>query len=146
MMSEELSKRADALRARFKVLEGVPGSGYHDGDRNQARNDLYLAPQKNGLSKASEHLVCFTDQDEEMVYFAGSDADKAWELVTAWYNAVKSTDLSNAPGTVRKLALRTVPRLSVKDGILAVKLCDWNDVHWILEEAKVGLHGQPFRE
>lgn len=145
-MLDTLSARANALRDRYKVLEGVPGSGYHDNDRNLARTDLFLAPQKNGLQKCSEQLVFFTDFDDEIVYFVGDDADKAMDLIQKWFESAKKEDIASAPGTTRKLFLKTVPKLSVKDGVLAIWLCDWNDVASIFEEAKVGFMGLPFNE
>jgi hypothetical protein len=95
-MSKQLAERADAIRARFKELEGKPGSGYHDGDRHYVRIDLvehpanrFVAPQKNGLPPASKHLVAFFDHDEETVTFVGDDAKKALDVVKGVGHAVR---------------------------------------------------------
>jgi hypothetical protein len=155
-MSAELAKRADELRAKYKVLEGIPGTGHHDNDRNPARADLFAAPQKapdpnrpgHTLPRASEHLVPFYDHDgEEAVHFVGADAEAAHKALSGWAARYKGKDPSGLPGTERKLILRIVPRLAVgaADGLprLTVRLADWNDVVYALYQMGVGLSGQP---
>lgn len=141
-----LVTRADAVRARFKVLESVPGSGWHDNDRDHGRTSQLVAPQHNGFPRASEFLVCFTDPDEEQVHFAGADAEKAIAVFQHWLTANKRLDLTNCTGQERKLFLKLIPKLKIVNGLLSIWLSDWNDLHYVLEEARVGLHGLPFEE
>ncbi len=150
-MSADLVKRANAVRAEFKKLESVAGSGYHDNDRNPARNDLFLAPQKNGLPRASESLVAFFDHDDmETVEFVGPDAQKADAALKNWLQKNSKGDPSNRPGTERKLILRTLPRLKLEqvDGQprLSIWLTDWNDVLYALQAEGVAVAGLPLEE
>lgn len=147
----DLTARADDLRACFKRLEGIRGTGYHDEDRDLTQQHLgpharKVAPQANGLSRCSEQPVAFTDFEEEQVFFAGEDADKVMALLTEFHAKYKSMDMTNAPGTIRKLILKIIPKLKVNDGLLMIWLCDWNDVLWLLENSKVGILGRAFVE
>lgn len=136
---------ADGIRSKYAILEDIPGSGFHDNDRNHVNQTLFTAPQKNGLCRASENLVYFTDRDEEVVYFFGSDAERAYELILKWTDSFKRVNMANAPGTARNLYLRLIPKVSVKDGVLAIWLCDWNDFHWLLvDEMRVGMTGNEY--
>lgn len=145
-MSAKLLKRANDHRAHFKNLEGVKGSGFHDDDRNPARNDLFLAPQKNGEVRMSERLVHFTDHEEEDQCFVGPDAEKAFAALQAWRKKCDGSN-PNLPGTDRKLFHKIIPKLAIEnvDGVprLCVWLCDWNDVVHALHAEGVGLLGLP---
>lgn len=150
-MSAALKKRADDLRASYKQLEAVRGSGYHDDDKNPANPTLHLAPQRNGLPRMSEHVVAFFDHDgDETVEFVGDDAKRAHDALQQWLARNKKGDPTNKPGTERKLIQRLIPRLSVEtvDGLprLSVWLCDWNDVLFALQAEGVGVAGLPFEE
>ena len=58
----ELIRRADIVRDWFRVREGVRGSGWHDQDRNSTIPERPLAPQMNGLPKASTNAVYFMEE------------------------------------------------------------------------------------
>lgn len=141
-MSDELIARAEAVRARYRVLESCPGSGYHDDDRNVARPERFQAPQRNGLPRASDHLVAFFDHAGEEVLFAGPDATRAWDALQAWFWKARQQDPLNLSGTERKLLGRIVPRLQLHDGLLAVRLDQWNDVLAALHSEGMGISGQ----
>lgn len=146
-MSQELLKRADEIRAKNKVLEGVKGSGFHDDDRNVARPEMFAAPQRNGLPRIGDHLVPFFDYDNmEQVIFVGPDAEKAMAALKTWYDRPKG-DVVSLPGTDRKLMLKVIPRLKLEtvDGLprLTIWLCDWNDVLQALYAEGIGLSGAP---
>lgn len=150
-MSAELVRRADAIREQAKLLESVPGSGLHDSDRNPARSDLFLAPQKNGLPRKSEHLVFFTDSPGEEIVFAGTDAERAAAALRAWAKKIAKLDPVSLTGTERKLLTRIVPRLATTtagDGVplLRVRLDQWNDVLFALYAEGAGLSGAPLEE
>lgn len=143
-MSQDLIKRADELRSRFKVLESVKNSGYHDEDRDHVRTDRHIAPQKNGFPPASQHLVMFTDYIEENVHFAGRDAEKVMACLKEWESENKGLDFFSATGTDKKLIIRIIPRLKVVDGVLTIRLSEWNDVLSVLVAKKVGLQGRAY--
>ncbi len=143
--------RANAIRARAKVLEGVKGSGFHDDDRNPARTDLYLAPQRNGLPRCSEHVVFFSDSAGEEVLFAGADADRAGTALAEWERKARKLDPLALTGTERKLLTRILPRLKREIAadsvpVLRVRLDTWNDVLHALYAEGLGLSGAPLEE
>jgi hypothetical protein len=159
-MSAKLLERANAHRAGFKVKESVPGSGHHDNDRNPTRPDLFVAPHRKPHptqpgqffgTKCSEQLVAFFDHSaDEEVHFVGPDADKALACVKAWLAKNAKGDLSNAPGTVRALAMRIAPKLAVRtvDGQprLTVRLSAWNDVLHAIQAEGQDVLGLPLEE
>ncbi len=138
-MHEELVSRSDALKQRFAVLRTIRGSGHHDEDRNPAKPERFLAPQKNGLPPASDHIVCFRDDLNERMVFVGQDAKAVFGALQEWYDANRHINLSSATGTHRKLFLDIIPRLTMKDGVVEIRHSVWNDVLSVLDEAKVGL-------
>lgn len=142
--------RAVALRERFKTLESVRGSGYHDADTSPVDGKTLIAPQKNGLPKASEQLVFFCDSIEECNWFVGDDAKTAFKILRDWLERSHRTDLTTATGTVRKLALKLIPRLKLQEieGVAALMIwhSDWNDFHMVFDEAACGLQGRAFEE
>jgi len=150
MDAKQLITRADALRAKYKLLESVPGSGYHDNDRNLARPDLFLAPQKNGLSRASERVVFFADYPGEEVLFVGEDARRALAAIQSWEKKARKIDQLSLTGTERKLLTRIVPRLAIEPldnhELLCVRLDQWNDVLHALYAEGLGLSGLPLEE
>lgn len=151
MNGAELVRRANAIRERAKLLESVKGSGFHDEDRNPARTDLYLAPQKNGLPRCSEHVVFFSDFAGEEVLFAGTDADRAGKALAEWERKARKLDPLSLTGTERKLLTRILPRLRAvladdSVPVLCVRLDTWNDVLHALYAEGLGLSGAPLEE
>jgi hypothetical protein len=114
-ISQELFARAEAIRARSKTLESVPGSGYHDDDEDhkgrlftsQNRPDESRPGKK--LPRASEHPVPF--YGERTVEVVDPDAEKARAALDAYYEGKKTGDaaLFSYTGTERNL-LTLIPR------------------------------------
>lgn len=151
MNGAQLVERANAIRAKAKLLESVKGSGLHDDDRNPARSDLYLAPQRNGLPRQSEHVVFFSDFPGEEVIFAGEDAKRAAAALAAWRAKTEKIDPMQLTGSERKLLVRILPRLVLAPGeggipLLRVRLDTWNDVLMALYAEGVGLSGAVLEE
>jgi hypothetical protein len=170
-MSKKLVKRADDLRAKYKSLEVVKGSGYHDDDRNPTRPELFLSPQRAGYRagdpppaawppRMSEHLVGFYDHhDFEQVHFAGPDADKALAALKAFHAKIEAKmkeaertgqdAYASLTGTERKLR-HLIPRLAIEteDGVkvLSLWLSDWNDHLHALQSENIGVTGLPLVE
>ncbi len=162
-MSKELLARAEKLRALYKEWEtrpqvqGTRGFGHHPEDTDPSQEDPRIpkqmrrkvAPIHNGLPAASTHVVAFYDHDDmEQVHFVGPDAEKAYSACQSWLK--KHSDfkkLHNAPGSIRKLAMKVIPELKLDevDGLprLTVWLCDWNDVSGAIEQEGVGISGAP---
>lgn len=146
-MSQDLIRRADAVRARNKLLESVPGSGYHDDDRDHVHAHRHAAPQRNGLPRISDHIVPFYDHQGEDVVFAGEDATRALQALHSWRKKYAKLDPSGLTGTERKLLLRIIPRAVISPtGMLAFRLDIWNDVLYALQAEGVGLSGLPLEE
>ena len=145
-MSKEMLRQADEIRARFAVMESVPGSGYHDNDRNPTKNDIKIAPQANGYNKASLNLVPFVGEYE--VVFVGEDADKALEILRKWV----ATRLDPETGLTQKEAKMraAINKLHVRDVVevprLILRKPLWNDYMWILDTMGQGLSSLPFTE
>jgi hypothetical protein len=137
-MLESLVARAEAIRARGKVLESVPGSGYHVNDRDHT-GTKYLAPQRNGFNGPGENLVPFLGERD--VIFAGSDAPKALAAIRAWAAKYEVLSPHQMTGTQQKMIYAIIPRLAVKDELLTIWLSDWNDVLEALTSQGVGLSG-----
>lgn len=134
-MSQELVRRAEALRTRGKILQTIPGSGFHDSDRG--------SPQREGLSRAGEHLVPFWGEWD--VVFAGDDAAKALAALQAHHVKLQGLDPIILTGTERKL-LRAVPKQKLtkaEDGtdLLVLRLAEWNDFLEALYAQGAGLTG-----
>lgn len=159
MATEQLLSRADKVRAQFREWEthkqpdGTRGYGYHDTDvdLSQKHQDHRLqrkvAPQMNGLPKASESAVYFHDhEDLEQIHFVGPDADRVFKALQAWLGKPKGK-LHSMTGTLLKLTTEIVPKMKLEnhDGTpwLTFWLCDWNDVVYALNEMKVGICGAP---
>lgn len=142
-MYQELLKRAEELRSRNRLQETVRGSGYHDEDRDH--RGQYLAPQRNGLPRVSEHLIAFYGEYD--VLFLGGDAGDAFNRLQAWALKHKE-DLYdvNCPGSYRKL-LKIIPKqkLEERDGVpvLSLRLLEWNDFLLALYEMGLGISGLP---
>lgn len=148
-MWAELVKRADAIRQQAKGLEAVKGSGLHDDDRDPVNPGRFAAPQKNGFPRQSEHVVAFFDHgSREEVHFAGPDAEKVMETLTAWRGKPRG-EPSLLPGTERKLYFRIIPSLAIVIGSkdqtprVTIPLRDWNDVLFALQDSGLGVSGAP---
>jgi hypothetical protein len=155
-MSRELLIRAEAIKARNQVLESVPGSGYHDNDRDH--RSLLRAPHRRHLpggqrpgteplARISDHLVPF--YSERSIEFAGPCAERAFAALQSWYEAHRTSDaaaFSSYTGTDRKLLIE-IPKLAVKsvDGLpsLTIWRDTWNDVLHALYSQGIGLSGAP---
>lgn len=143
-MSHELLARAEALKARNRLLVTVPGSGYHDDDRNPTRPHLFAAQQHYGLKPVSENLVVFFGEYD--VTFVGDDAHAALAALRGWYDQNEIRDPWEMQGTEMKM-LRHVPRLAIADAggvpVLTLRRELWNDYLWVLEKMKISLTGNP---
>lgn len=144
-MSQELLQRADAIRARNKVLESVPGSGYHENDKDHLGR--LCAPHRRGLQRISDHVVPF--YGERDIHFVGSDAGRVLAALQAWYDGHKTTDaatFSSYTGTDRKL-LTIIPKLAAREvgGLPRLTLWkdEWNDFLHALHSQGIGLSGAP---
>ena len=120
----DLSERAEAIRARNRILESVPGSGFHDNDRD-AHNRL-AAPHRRHevggmaegsapLPRISEHLVAFMGR--RTATFAGADAERALEGLRGYVRGLDGMRHRDLTGTQQKL-LDEVPPLEIEDGRL----------------------------
>lgn len=144
---QEMLARVKQIRERALVLESVPNSGYHDEDRNPARPEKYLAPQRNGWPRLSENLVNFYAEYD--IIFVGPDAEKALAALYEWCDLNKNRDpweLSQN-GTEAKM-VRMIPKLKLSKNdcvpVLSLRRELWNDFLYVLHKMKVGLTGTPF--
>lgn len=144
-MTSELLDRADAIRARNKVLESVPGSGYHENDKDHLGR--YCAPHRRGLPRISDHVVAF--YGERTVEFVGPDAERTYAAIRAWHDEHKTIDaaiFASYTGTDRTL-LAAIPKLAVRqvDGVPHLVLWKdlWNDFLHALYSQGIGLSGAP---
>jgi hypothetical protein len=147
-----LAERAEAIKARNRLLESVPGSGYHPTDtdfRGQLRAPQCRhlpngqEPGSHPVPPISEHIVPFYDFDNHAVYFAGECAERAYAALQSYYEKWRTIDMAQFmmyTGTRRKL-LALIPKFKVRDGLLAVHLTDWNDILSALYDEGIGLSG-----
>lgn len=140
MNSAAYLAKADAVRAHALMLEGVPGSGYHDGDRDA--NGELRAPQNRGFCRASENLIGFFDGRD--VHFVGDDALRALRLIEQHVAKLQKRSTESLSGTDRKLIdMMTLGRNFTtgksEDGIeyLSLWLSAWSDFLAALEAEKV---------
>jgi hypothetical protein len=147
-VSQELLRRANAIRDRNRVLESVPGSGYHDNDKDHLGR--FCAPQRRGLPRISDHIVPF--YGERDVHFVGPDADRAMAALQKWLESHKTTDaavFSSYTGTDRKL-LTFISNITVSnvDGFprLVIWKDAWNDLLHALHSHGIGLSGAPLED
>lgn len=150
--SATLVKRADECRAHYKKLEETKGNYFHPETRLLVPHlppaaCSFTAPQKNGLPECSKSLVYFVDHEDEIVWFAGQDAEKALAAIQKWYDDNKGRDLTNATG-IDRARIKLIPKLKITDGVLGIWLSDWNDLNGLIdfEGANLGLLGRPFVE
>ena len=153
---QRLCERAAELRMRHKVLETVPGSGFHDNDRD-AHNRL-AAPHRRhlvgGMSEGSkplprlsDHLICF-DGDRELI-FAGQDAVKAQTCLTQYLQELRGRNLLDLSGSERRMLIE-IPKMlfieSVKPPLLRLWHDTWNDYLFAFEAQGVGISCLPLEE
>jgi hypothetical protein len=155
-MSLQLEQRRQELITRHKILESVPGSGFHDEDKF---NGKWAAPQsqhRSGgpregsipLPRISEHAIAF--YRERDVVFVGPDVPKVLGALNTWledHTPKNSVQIANLTGTDKKLLVE-IPKLepNVVDGIetLTVWRDIFNDVVEALYSRGIGLSGQPY--
>jgi len=149
---EALVARADKLKARNAVLRSVPGSGYHDDDRDF--RGQFMAPHRRHLPGGQDygapplppiddHVVAF--YGERQIVFAGDDAARVIKALEDWHRAHLTSEvgrLMSYTGTQRKL-LMFIPTLALEDGVLAIWRDTWNDVLHALDVQGVGTTGAP---
>jgi len=152
MQAEQLVARSDKIKARNAILESVPGSGYHDEDRDF--RGQWCSPQRRHLPggqdygaqplpRISEHAVPF--YAERRIVFAGDCAERVLAALLAWHAAHRTTDIGRLmayTGTQRKL-LTIFPTLAIEDGVLVIWRDIWNDVLYALDAQGIGLTGAP---
>ena len=149
-----LVERADALRARNRILESVPGSGFHDNDRD-AHNRL-AAPHRRhevgGMSEGSrpvprisENVVCFLTARQG--FFAGTDAARVFTALQAYHARQVLKRYRDLTGTEIKL-LEEIPLLAIDcenlNDNLMVWLDTWNDYLHALDEQGIVVSCLPF--
>jgi hypothetical protein len=144
-MSKDLLRRAEAHREHNRKLEQTKGSGYHDDDGiRPTEHGRYLAPQRNGKPRISDHLFHFTGDYD--VTFVGPCAAAALAALQAHAAQFADVDPFTLDGNDRKL-LRLVPKLRIADvdGVPTLRLPrgEWNAfLHGLLSQG-VGLSGAP---
>jgi hypothetical protein len=150
-MYKQMVETAEKIRSHFAVMESVPGSGYHDTDRNLTRESLFRAPQKNGFCKASENLVHFTGNYE--VLFVGEDANRALSLLQKWAESPHDGPFASekeVPHPKVSKHIKHISKLKTEDRescpCLSLKRALWNDYIEIFYHLHQGLSGQPHPE
>lgn len=158
MNTQDLLARAAKIKERNKLLESVPGSGYHDNDRDF--RGRYMAPHKQHLPggmnegypplpRIGDHLVAFYGRRD--VLFVGEDAERALAAIRGYarqYLERVEADpqyIAALTGTQRKLCYDILPRLAIVDGVLEVWLTDWNDVLHAFDDQVIGTSGAPLK-
>lgn len=149
-MMPTLDERAESVRARNRVLESVPGSGFHDNDRDvhgklAAPHMRHMPGGMNDgslpLPRISEHVVAF--MDERDIHFSGPDASRVLDALTAFRAKLATRRIVDLEGTEAKM-MDVIPRLAIKDGVLSVWREDWNDILFSLDAQQVGVSCAPF--
>ncbi len=135
-MSQEMLTRAKAVKERNKLLETVPGSGYHDEDKDHKGRPRCPQKKPNPLGQPGQCFCRVSDNcipfwDARHVHFVGADAEKVLSALGAWLTRNKTRDLNEMTGTERAL-LRIIPPLAVAnvDSVprLSIWKDEWNDV------------------
>ena len=156
MEIESFRKRADEVKARNRLLETVPGSGYHDADKD-AHGKL-CAPHmrhlpggcsegQRPLPRISDHAVAFHDKRD--VRFFGADAIKARDALYGYYQELKNLPphlLLTLTGTDRKLLVEIPGSMDFQDDVLTLPLDTWNDFLHVFDTHGVGVSCLPHQE
>jgi hypothetical protein len=134
-----LTEQRKAIRDRFGVLEGVPGSGLHDKDP--------MGPVKLGQRKMSERPIVFAHTKYEMALIG----DCAKEVVAALKGYMAkvgpNAKVSDPDPEVRAAAQAAEyysEKLVVKDGqpYLEIRSAEWNAVLYALDRMEIQIvHG-----
>jgi hypothetical protein len=144
----DLVRRAEAVRAENALLCRFPGTGFHELDRNPAQPSILMAPQHYGYPPISQNTVPFYGEDN--IRFVGVDAEVAFDALNTWHKANCSRDVAELAtnGTELKM-VRYIPHLSLQDDngipVLVLRRDRWNDYHYVLDNMKVGMSGQPLK-
>jgi hypothetical protein len=147
-----LAERAEAVRARNKILESVPGSGFHDNDRD-AHNRLAaphmqhlpggMAEGQPPLPRISTNLVAFDDRRQFIL--AGEDAVKALAALQTYHERIAQIRINLLTGSQAKLR-EEIPCLEIEDGKLVLWRDTWNDYLHAFDEQGVGISCLPLKE
>lgn len=85
-MLDELLKRAENIRAYWRKLESVKGSGYHDND-GAVDKSWQVAPQNKGEPRRSTNAVLFRDRFGFVAF--GIDATRLFESLQGYASKLK---------------------------------------------------------
>lgn len=147
-MSKEWLKRIDEVRQRARILESVPGSGFHDNDRNSITGE-YCSPQRKGKCRLSENPVAF--HDERDVHFIGEDAERVAKAIEEYAKKIAALPMDSLEGSQRQILARVKARrlrIHEVDGAprLTLWMQEWNDWLYAIEECGIGITGLPANE
>ena len=147
-----LAERAEQLRMRNRILESVPGSGYHDNDRD-AHNRLAaphmqhlpggMAEGQRPLPRISARLVVFDSRRQFTL--VGDDAVKALKALHTYHARIAAIRIADLKGTEIKL-LEEIPQLAIQDDRLVLWRDTWNDYLHAFDEEGVGVSCLPMEE
>lgn len=149
-------KRADEVRTRNKVLESVPGSGFHDNDRD-AHNRL-CAPQTRHLPggcaegqpplrRISMNVVAFVDDKGRKIRFFGNDAIQVKQAIDDYLADLALRSPMSYTGTERKLTAEAIHVVvNPLTGELEIWMDTWNDFLHIFDSCSLGVSCLPHDE
>jgi hypothetical protein len=151
-MSQALLDRANTVRANYKTLEGVRGSGFHPMDKDSTGR-IPRGPAQDGLNPASEHLVAFHDKHEGRVQFVGPDAEKMYQAFQDYAAKLKDAvdaaggDMSVMEAEDIKLMTRIIPRIKLQtsEGLKFLDLhrTEWNAYLRVAHSQGTGVWSEP---
>lgn len=146
---KSLNDRAKAMKERNKLMESVPGSGFHDNDRD-AYGKLAAPHMRHlpggmmdggrPLPRISDHAIAFMDRRD--VKFSGPCAEQVLKALKSYRERYAKAPASELTGTTIKL-VGLIPTLGIKDDQLLIFREDWNDVLHALDETGVGVSCAP---
>lgn len=153
---ERFIDRANQVRARNKVLESVPGSGFHDNDRD-AHNRLCAphtrhlpggcAEGQQPIGRISNNIVAFIDDRGRKMRFFGEDARIVKNLVEEYIAKLADRSPLTYTGTERKLADEAFHIIvNPETGELEIWMDTWNDFLHIFDTSGVGVSSLPIKE
>jgi hypothetical protein len=144
-----LNDRAAAVKARNKVLESVPGSGFHDNDRDAygklAAPHMRHLPGGMGdgdrpLPRISAHAVAFMGKRD--IIFNGPCAQQVLDALHRYHAKYSKLSPRDLTGTEIKM-VDVISTYTIEDDRLLVYREDWNDVLHALDESGVGVSCVP---
>lgn len=148
--------RANEVRSRNKILESVPGSGFHDNDRD-AHNRL-CSPQSRHLPggcaegqpplhRISLNVVAFVDERGRKIRFFGDDAIRVKEAIDDYMAALASRSPMTYTGTERKLSAEAIHVVvNPQTGELEIWMDTWNDFLHVFDSRFLGVSCLPHDE